>query len=58
MLLKHEQTLKAIEKAIGYMSELHEAFSEHHPEFCKGYENIIMMLTQTHDFVTDMRKFV
>jgi len=56
--LKHDQTLKAIEKATGYMAELHDAFSGPHPDYAEGYKNIVWMLAQTHEFVEKMKSFV
>ena len=56
--LKHEQTLKALEKAIAYVAELHDMFSGPHPDYAKGYENIIIILAQAHGFVEKMKGFI
>lgn len=58
VLLRHEQILGALEKAIEYLAELHDMFSEPHPEYAKGYKNILMMLAQAHEFVEKMKEFV
>ena len=58
ILLKHDQILKAIEKAIEYLSLLHDMFSGPHPDYAEGYKNIIMMLAQAHEFVEKMKGFV
>ena len=58
VLLRHNQTLKAIEKSIDYLAELHDMFASVHPEYAKGYENIIMILGQAHEFVEKMRGFI
>lgn len=58
ILLRHDQTLNAIEKAIDYLAELHDMFGGPHPEYAKGYRNIIMMLAQAHDFVEKMKGFI
>ena len=56
--LKHDQTMKALEKAVTYLSELHDMFSGPHPEYAKGYENIIVIVTQAHEFVEKMKGFI
>ena len=56
--LKHNQTLKALEKAIAYLAELHDMFSGPHPEYAKGYENIIVIVAQAHEFVEKMKGFI
>ena len=56
--LKHDQTLRALEKAIARMSELHDMFSGPHPTYAKGYENIIIILAQAHGFVEKMKGFI
>jgi len=58
ILLRHDQILGAIEKAVTYLSELHDMFSGPHPEYAKGYEAILMMLAQAHEFVEKMRGFI
>ena len=58
VLLRHDQTLSAIEKAIGYLAELHDMFSGPHPDYAKGYENIIMILGQAHEFMEKMKGFI
>jgi len=50
--------MKAIEKAIDYVAELHDTFSGPHPEYSKGYENILMMLTTAHEFVEKIKGFI
>jgi len=50
--------MKAIEKAIDYVAELHDVFSEHHPEYSKGYENILIMLATAHEFVEKIKSFI
>jgi len=50
--------MKAIEKAIGYIDELHDIFIEVHPEYSKGYENILIMLATAHEFVEKIKSFV
>ena len=56
--LRHDQTLKALEKAIAYVAELHDMFSGPHPEYAKGYENIIVILATAHEFVEKMKGFI
>ena len=56
--LRHDQTLKALEKAIAYVAELHDMFAIPHPEYTKGYENIIIILAQAHEFVEKMKSFI
>lgn len=58
ILLKHDQALGAIEKAITYVAELHDMFTVHHPEYARGYENILITLTMAHDFMEKMKGFV
>ena len=58
VLLRHAQTLAAIEKAIDYLAELHDMFAPVHPEYAKGYENIIVILAQAHEFVEKMKGFI
>ena len=56
--LKHNQAMKAIEKAIAHLAKLHDMFNTVHPEYAKGYENIIIILAQAHEFVEKMRSFI
>jgi hypothetical protein len=58
ILLRHDQTLGALEKAIEYLAELHDMFASVHPEYAVGYKNILMMVAQSHEFVGKMREFV
>lgn len=58
VLLRHDQTLGAIEKAIDYLAELHDMFAPVHPEYAGGYKNILYMLAQAHEFVEKMKGFV
>jgi len=58
ILLRHDQILGALEKALEYLAELHDMFAPVHPEYAKGYENLIMMLAQTHEFVEEMKEHV
>lgn len=58
ILLKHDQTLKALEKALSYQTELHTKFLEHHPDYAEGYANICLMLCQVIEFVKKMREYV
>lgn len=58
ILLRHDQILAALEKSITYLAELHDMFSGVHPEYAKGYENILFMLAQAHDFVEKIKSFV
>jgi len=58
VLLRHDQTLGALEKAIDYLSELHDMFAPHHPQYAVGYKNILYMLAQAHEFVEKMREHV
>jgi len=50
--------MKAIEKATGYIDDLHNTFIEVHPEYSKGYANILIMLATAHEFVEKMKSFV
>lgn len=56
--LKHNQVLNHIETAIEYLSLLHDMFSAPHPDYAQGYENIIMVLAQAHEFVEKMKGFI
>ena len=56
--LKHDQTMKALEKAIAYVAELHDMFSGPHPDYAKGYENILVILATAHEFVEKMKGFI
>jgi len=58
ILLRHDQILNALEKTLGYLADLHDQFAPVHPEYAKGYENIIMILAQAHEFVEKIRDFV
>lgn len=58
IILRHDQILAALEKAVEYLAELHDMFSGPHPEYAKGYEAILMMLAQAHSFVEDIKKHV
>lgn len=58
IILRHDQIMDAITKAITYLAELHDMFSDVHPEYSDGYENIIMMLAQAHAFVEKMKSFI
>lgn len=58
VLLRHDQTLKAIEKAVDYLAELHDMFASVHPEYATGYENILVILAQAHTFVEKMKSFI
>lgn len=58
ILLRHDQTISALEKALSYQTELYEKFLEPHPEYSEGYANICMMLTQTIEFVKKMKEFI
>lgn len=58
ILLRHDQTLGALEKAIEYLAELHDKFAPHHPQYAVGYENILYMLAQAHEFVEEMKGHV
>lgn len=58
ILLRHDQALGAIEKAIDYLAELHDQFAPAHPEYAKGYKNILTMLALAHDFLEKMKGFV
>lgn len=58
VLLRHEQILGALEKAISYTAELHDMFAPVHPEYAVGYKNILYMLAQAHEFVEKMKGFV
>lgn len=58
VLLRHDQTLAAIEKAVDYLAELHDMFANVHPEYAVGYKNIIYMLGQAHEFTEKMKGFV
>lgn len=58
VLLRHDQTLGAIEKAVSYVAELHDMFAPVHPEYARGYENILVILAQAHAFMEKMREFV
>lgn len=56
--LRHDQAMNSIEKAMKYVAELHDMFSGPHPEHAKGYENIIVILAQAHEFTQKMRGFI
>ena len=56
--LRHDQTLKALEKAITYVAELHDMFSGPHPDYAVGYENILVILATAHEFVEKMKGFI
>lgn len=56
--LKHDQIMGRLEKDIEDLSELHDMFSGPHPDYAKGYKNIIMMLAQAHEFVEKMKSFI
>jgi benzoyl-CoA reductase/2-hydroxyglutaryl-CoA dehydratase subunit BcrC/BadD/HgdB len=58
VLLRHDQILGALEKVITYLAELHDMFAPHHPQYAVGYENILYMLTQAHEFVEKMKSHV
>lgn len=58
ILLRHDQILGALEKAVVYLAELHDMFEPVHPEYAVGYKNILFMLAQAHEFVEKMREFV
>lgn len=58
ILLRHDQTLAALEKSLDYLAELHDTFKPVHPEYAKGYECILVMLAQAHDFVATMKGHV
>lgn len=58
ILLRHDQTLAALEKAITYLAELHDQFAPVHPQYATGYENILYILAQAHEFVEQMKNFV
>lgn len=58
VLLRHDQTLGALEKAVGYVAELHDMFAAVHPEYAVGYKNILYMLAQAHEFVEKMKSYV
>lgn len=58
ILLRHDQILGALEKAMEYVAELHDAFSVHHPEYSDGYANILVILATAHEFTEKMKGFV
>lgn len=58
ILLRHDQTLAALEKAITYLDELHKQFKPVHPQYAVGYESILIMLSQAHEFVEEMKGHV
>jgi predicted AAA+ superfamily ATPase len=58
ILLRHDQILAALEKAADYTAELHDMFAAVHPEYAKGYKNILYMVAQAHEFVEKMREYV
>ena len=55
---KHEQIEGHIAKAIIYLGELHDMFEEHHPEYSKGYANIIAILLQALEFVQTIKAHI
>ena len=58
VILRHEQALQAIEKALDYVAELHDMFAVHHPDHARGYENILYVLAQGYEFLDKMKSFV
>lgn len=58
ILRRHDQVLAALEKAADYLARLHDEFAPHHPGYTEGYENILMMVAQAHEFVEKMKSFV
>jgi predicted AAA+ superfamily ATPase len=58
ILLRHDQILGALEKAIDYLAELHDMFEPQHPEYAIGYKNILYMLAQAHEFVEQLKGHV
>jgi benzoyl-CoA reductase/2-hydroxyglutaryl-CoA dehydratase subunit BcrC/BadD/HgdB len=58
IILRHDQILRSLEKSISRLSDLHDMFAPHHPQYAVGYENIIYMLAQAHEFVEKMKEHV
>lgn len=58
ILLKHDQILNHLQTVIDYLALLHDMFSGPHPDYAKGYENIIIILAQAHEFVEKMKEFI
>jgi predicted AAA+ superfamily ATPase len=58
ILRRHDQVLNALEKCVEYLAELHDMFSGVHDDYAKGYENILYMLAQAHEFMEKMKSFV
>lgn len=58
ILLRHDQILGALEKAISYLAELHDMFEPVHPEYAVGYKSILFMVAQAHEFVEKIKEHV
>jgi hypothetical protein len=58
ILRRHDQILDGLTKTISYLAELHDMFSGVHDDYAKGYENILYMLAQAHEFVEKMKSYV
>ncbi len=58
ILLRHDQILGALEKAIDYLAELHDMFEPVHPKYALGYKNLLYMAAQMHEFVEEMKGHV
>lgn len=58
ILMRHDQIIGHLEKAIVFTDKLEEMFKTHHPEYSDGYATICVMLAQTLEFVKKMRSFV
>lgn len=57
-LLRHDQVINHLKKALIYTNELEEMFRPHHPEYSEGYANICLMIAQALEFMEKMRSFV
>jgi predicted AAA+ superfamily ATPase len=58
ILRRHDQVLGMLEKCVEYLAVLHDMFADPHPEYAKGYENILYMAAQMHEFVEKMKSYV
>ena len=55
---KHTAIHNAIERAMGWSLELMLEFQEPHPDYARGYEQILITLKNAQDFIDRMKGFI
>lgn len=55
---KHTAIYNALERAMGWTLDLQIQFQEPHPDYAKGYGQILIMIGQAQAFIEKMKGFI